>query len=105
MYYPCSENKGADQLRGYREADLRLCFRIGNNPVFSRCGSFESSKISNSNAFAGKHRPILWVQKICLYVDISLHFPPNDDLADDDVMILDNGVNVFLWPGKKTSDI
>ena len=29
IYYPCSENKGADQLRGYREADLRLCFRIG----------------------------------------------------------------------------
>ena len=27
MYYPCSENKDADQLRGYREADLRLCFR------------------------------------------------------------------------------
>ena len=40
MYYPCSENKGADQLRGYREADLRLCFRLGENPVFSRCGSF-----------------------------------------------------------------
>ena len=40
MYYPCSENKGADQLRGYREADLCLCFRLGKNPVFSRCGSF-----------------------------------------------------------------
>ena len=26
LYYLCSENKGADQLRGYREADLRLCF-------------------------------------------------------------------------------
>ena len=26
--YLCSENKGADQLRGYREADLRLCFRL-----------------------------------------------------------------------------
>ena len=39
MYYPCSENKGADQLRGYREADLRLCFRIYKNPVFSRRGS------------------------------------------------------------------
>ena len=25
LYYPCSENKGACQLRGYREADLRLC--------------------------------------------------------------------------------
>ena len=24
LYCPCSENKGADQLRGYREADLRL---------------------------------------------------------------------------------
>ena len=24
MYYPCSENKGADQLCGHREADLRL---------------------------------------------------------------------------------
>ena len=28
LYYLCSENKGADQLHGYREADLRLCFRI-----------------------------------------------------------------------------
>ena len=28
LYYPCNETKGADQLRGYREADLRLCFRI-----------------------------------------------------------------------------
>ena len=26
LYYLCSENKGADQLRGYRSADLRLCF-------------------------------------------------------------------------------
>ena len=26
--YPCSENKGADQLRSYCAADLRLCFRI-----------------------------------------------------------------------------
>ena len=28
LYYLCSENKGADQLRGYRKADLRLCFGI-----------------------------------------------------------------------------
>ena len=28
MYYLRSENKAADQLRGYRAADLRLCFRI-----------------------------------------------------------------------------
>ena len=41
MYYPGSENKDADQLRGYREADLRLCFRICKKPVFSRHGSFD----------------------------------------------------------------
>ena len=35
MYYPCSENKGADPLRSYCEADLRLCFLIGINQVFS----------------------------------------------------------------------
>ena len=40
MYYPCSENKDADQLRGYREADLRLCFRPCKLLVFSRTGSF-----------------------------------------------------------------
>ena len=28
LYYPCSENKG------YREADLRLCFHICKKPVF-----------------------------------------------------------------------
>ena len=37
----CSENKGADQLRSYREADLRLFFRISKKPVFSRRGSFD----------------------------------------------------------------
>ena len=35
LYNPFSENKGADQLRGYREADLRLCFRICRLFVFS----------------------------------------------------------------------
>ena len=35
LYYPCSENKGADQLRGYREADLHLCFCICKKLVFS----------------------------------------------------------------------
>ena len=31
LFYLCSESKGADQLRGYREADLRLCFRNAKN--------------------------------------------------------------------------
>ena len=48
MYYPCSENKDADELRGYREADLRLCFRPCKLLVFSRTGS---------NVFITKTRP------------------------------------------------
>ena len=49
LYYPSSENKGADQLRGYREADLRLCFpqsRLlvfpwgGSNKLCANCGDF-----------------------------------------------------------------
>ena len=40
VYYPCSENKGADQLRGYREADLRLCFLIVRLLASSLGGSF-----------------------------------------------------------------
>ena len=35
MYYLCCKNKGTDQLRGYREADLRLRFRICQTLVFS----------------------------------------------------------------------
>ena len=35
LYYPCSKIKGADQIRGYREADLRLCIGVCKKPVFS----------------------------------------------------------------------
>ena len=35
LCYPCSENKGADQLHSYCEADLCLCFRICRLLVFS----------------------------------------------------------------------
>ena len=43
LYYPSSENKGADQLRGYREADLRLCFHLSRLLVFPWGGSFTLS--------------------------------------------------------------
>ena len=49
LYYPYSENKGADQLRGYREADLRLCFRICKKPVFSRRGSYMIGYVKAKN--------------------------------------------------------
>ena len=40
FYYPGSKNKGADQLRSYNAADLRLCYRICKKPVFSQQGSY-----------------------------------------------------------------
>ena len=43
LYNQCSENKGADQLRGYREADLRLCFHICQN----RRGSIDLASVSS----------------------------------------------------------
>ena len=35
LYYLSSENKGADQIRGYCKAGLRLCFRICKMLVLS----------------------------------------------------------------------
>ena len=35
LYYLCRENKGAAQLHGYREADLRLWFCICKSKIFS----------------------------------------------------------------------
>ena len=34
LYYPCSKNKGTEQLCSNCTADLRLCFPIGKNLVF-----------------------------------------------------------------------
>ena len=48
LYYPYSENKGADQLRRYREADLGLCFRICKKPVFSRRGSYDGNFVAKN---------------------------------------------------------
>ena len=63
MYYPCSENKDADQLRGYREADLHLCFRLCKLLVFSCTGSYRKTwvcrGIPNFLIFDSKHT--LWV--------------------------------------------
>ena len=49
MYYPSSENKGAGQLRGCREADLRLCFRLCRLLVFPWGGSFGDDKAPMSH--------------------------------------------------------
>ena len=46
LYYPSSENKGADQLRSYCEADLRLCFRLARLLVLPCRGLFASACVT-----------------------------------------------------------
>ena len=58
MYYPSSENKGADQLRGYREADLRLCFRLCKLLVFPCGGSIMYSYIPISGLIQNVERSL-----------------------------------------------
>ena len=57
MYYPCSENKGADQLRCYREADLQLCFCICRLLVFSQGGSFVAVEVFSYVALVHPRSP------------------------------------------------
>ena len=67
MYYPCSENKGADQLRGYREADLRLCFHICKKPVFSRRGSYFEFHGCHNDYFQMKNSDSFYFLPVLLY--------------------------------------
>ena len=62
LYYPSSENKGADQLRGYREADLRLCFRLCRLLVFPRGGSNTHKGLYSYNrlVFGIAASPSIW---------------------------------------------
>ena len=43
LYYLYSENKGADQLRIYCAADLRLCFRICKNHLYPYGARYEKT--------------------------------------------------------------
>ena len=67
MHYPSSENKGADQLRGHREADLRLCFCICKNPVFSSRGSYVKADMSSTiQVLATAHFTVTFFHSNCL---------------------------------------
>ena len=56
------ENKGADQLRGNREADQRLCFRYSDSTIFAtRIVQFLfylNPKLQASSSFLSLYRPV-----------------------------------------------
>ena len=62
--HACSENKGIDQLRGYREADLRLCFRLSISLVFLCSGSFLIVNMTNFDLTICKLKYDLQITKI-----------------------------------------
>ena len=91
LYYLCSENKGADQLRGNREADLRLCFRICKKPVFSRRGSFIVYLLYQTTTGL----PVEWLRKIVLvcyrYKGERTNYRKLDEVSSGSVNMLDLG--------------
>ena len=96
MHYPCGENKGADQLRAYREADLRLCFRICKKPVFSPRGSYSSKPgglqvntsflIFPQNIFCGTWIYKIWTRRIfCIFSSTFVSTQPAPVLGSADL--------------------
>ena len=81
LYYPCSENKGADQLRGYREADLRFVFAYAKIR-FSHVAAhllIDSQKTTTKNVIPVAQRLQMqmryqkWQKCYCIHVYI--HYP------------------------------
>ena len=54
-----TKNKGAGQLRSCCEVDLRLCFRLGKTPVFSRIGTSSNTNKQCRNSFTGSDTPAI----------------------------------------------
>ena len=65
LYYPCSESKGADQLRCNHKADLRLCFRIHNQrtngPVNAHLISGPTVSTKTNKIGQGQPRVIIYI--------------------------------------------
>ena len=79
----CSENKGADQLRGYREADLRLCFHICKKPVFSQRGSYEihiQRKWLNIRIYIRNNIPLLQMVKFPWDISVQMTQMPVNNI-------------------------
>ena len=62
LYSLCSKNKGAHQLRGYLEADLRLCFPICKTLFSHNAAHFMLSSVKHEKPFItlGHGRQVLW---------------------------------------------
>ena len=79
------ENKGADQLRGYREADQRLCFRYTDSTtsllLTPKISSFWSASVTVHAALCrrgSKHMVGFLIRRLILVVScIVIYFLPD----------------------------
>ena len=65
--YPCSENKGAVQLRGYCEADLRLCFLIckmlvSHDVARIMISTRSHTAVASKTSMSERHSVGAWIQ-------------------------------------------
>ena len=79
LYYPCSENKGADQLCSHCTADLHLCFRIAkilfsHDAAHTVCTAEIKITAQNSTDFVDKSGIIFTIleRSIMLWVTIRM---------------------------------
>ena len=80
LYYSSSENEGADQLRSYCKADLRLCFRRCRLLVFP-CGGSYVFRLSAKTAYPKVHgRAYFVLRDVLLLNRQTLQYEPKKNL-------------------------
>ena len=73
LYFLCSKNKGTDQPHGNRAVDLRLCFRICKNQVFSGPSQIILDKETYRSCYRhGQNKTLIKVA--CLSVCLCLYY-------------------------------
>ena len=90
MYYWCRENKSGDQLCGYRDADLRLCFHICKKILFSHDTYFLGTSVDMESDH------YIWTSQLT-NVKVSLQNLAMEQLRPDRDIILPGGKKYFLY--------
>ena len=112
MYYPCSENKSADQLRGNREADLRLCLPYAKcwfshdaaQLVFKVYGKFGSSVRANTKTM--KHVGLIMRNPaFCICKNKGTAHLPGNHTADQRFCFFYIDITTRLQPESKISNL
>ena len=87
MYYPRSEHKVADQLCSCCEADLRLCFRLGKNPVLSRRDPLLKQVGASSS---GKN----WLEKVPPTYMVPSYITLSFDTGTEKIQFMEK---IYIW--------